>query len=544
MIHLKVNNIKFNVRESQLEKLFYSISDSNIKAVRGLEEISDNLAALDNISFMLKRKEIALKLFYQKINYKTLFDVLYDLIIISDEIKKLDISTHEHFEYRLDLNEIIGKTKEHHEFKKFLRYILKVKNKYKNDSEFILFIYYWKDDLTKIFKKGQQTNSNNFADILQKIGFYIDDVAEIIVKESGEIFLQMLQELINSGAKTDMLLEYAILRADIEFVTEILSNKSDPNIKDHNGETMLGLAVDRGDAIILETLLNYKADINLQNVNGETALLKACKKLDLTIIEILLINGADPNIPDQTGNKAIFAALYGNNFNLINFLLKYKADYKKINYLLDPVHSELRKKYLEVFIKLTKMGKKQYLEILAENIVSSNKQNEYIEEFDVVLKSLNNNYNYSAIITPDNKEIIQKQAKEELFQEEIQIKLISAIIKQNNIDVLNLLKIGANPNIKNKYELNHSHLIHYAIWHDNYDITKSLLEYNTDVNVQDVNGDSPIFFATFKKNQDIVKLLINFGADPYLTNFSGISAYDLAVTNKMTDFINLMKQAA
>ena len=544
MIHLKVNNINFNVKESQLEKLFYSMSDCNIKAVRGLEEISDNLAALDNLSFMLKRREVALKLLHQKINYKTLFDVVYDIIILGDEIKKLDISTHEHFEYNIDINEIIAKAREHKSYKKLLNYILKAKEKYKNDAEFILFLYYWKDDLKEKLKPKKLSNSNDFVNILEKIGFHLDDVAEIIVKESGEIFLTILKELINAGANTDLLIEYAVLRADIEFIAEILANNSNPNIKDHNGETLLGLAVERGDVIIVETLLNHKVDINLQNINGETALLKSCKKLDLTIIELLLINGADPNISDNIGNRPIFASLFSNNLNLINYLIKYKAEYKKITYLLDPVHIELRKKYIEIFTKLINLNKEQYKKILAENLISPEAQEEYLKEFEIISKNKNLSVDYGGIITPNNQNQLINKNKQTRFQEEMELILIDAVINQDEEHVLRLLQQGVSPNITNKFELNHSHLIHYAIWHDNYNITKYLLDFKTNINILDVNGDSPIFFATFRNNLDIVKLLLSLGADPYLTNYAGISAYDLAVAKNMTDFINLMKQAA
>jgi len=55
--------------------------------------------------------------------------------------------------------------------------------------------------------------------------------------------------------------------------------------------------------------------------------------------------------------------------------------------------------------------------------------------------------------------------------------------------------------------------IHYACYYNNKHLVNILIQYNVDLNIEDVNGETPIFYAIKSGNYNLVKKLIVFGAD-------------------------------
>ena len=91
-----------------------------------------------------------------------------------------------------------------------------------------------------------------------------------------------------------------------------------------------------------------------------------------------------------------------------------------------------------------------------------------------------------------------------------------AIIANNYKALIELLKLGAEPNISNRLGETPLYL---CVENENYDSLKKLLEYGADTNLQKKNGTTPLHLAIKKKleNKFIIDLLNN-KADPNILN--------------------------
>lgn len=63
-----------------------------------------------------------------------------------------------------------------------------------------------------------------------------------------------------------------------------------------------------------------------------------------------------------------------------------------------------------------------------------------------------------------------------------------------------------------------------------------------DINVRDINGNTPIIKASRDGNKDLVSFFLKWGADPEIKNNEGENAIDLAKNNiiksLLVNFIN------
>jgi ankyrin repeat protein len=161
----------------------------------------------------------------------------------------------------------------------------------------------------------------------------------------------------------------AVSSSRVEMVQLLVTNGANPNLKSSGGRTPLAWAIEsltpsrldramqgsanqrvRQQVEIVSALLKAKADPNLKNNAREradwTALHYAAEKSSPEILELLLKNGADPNaragyspsVPspvrppaneaprDLTGATPLYLAALRNEPEIVQLLLKYKAD--------------------------------------------------------------------------------------------------------------------------------------------------------------------------------------------------------------------------
>jgi ankyrin repeat protein len=77
--------------------------------------------------------------------------------------------------------------------------------------------------------------------------------------------------------------------------------------------------------------------------------------------------------------------------------------------------------------------------------------------------------------------------------------------------VKELLKKGANPNIKNEKGRTP---LHAAAYKGHVEVARLLLEHGADPNTQDKDGNTPLHWAAYKGHVDVARLLLEHGADP------------------------------
>ena len=103
-----------------------------------------------------------------------------------------------------------------------------------------------------------------------------------------------------------------------------------------------------------------------------------------------------------------------------------------------------------------------------------------------------------------------------------------------------LLKAGYNLN-SSIPSTDHS-VLSLAVWAENLEMVRWLLNNKADMNCSDNQGWTPLMIAAYAGLTEIVKELLNRHADTGKKNIRGSTAFDLAVFRNHTDIIDLLKK--
>ena len=91
---------------------------------------------------------------------------------------------------------------------------------------------------------------------------------------------------------------------NIAVIDSLLSEGSDPSLRNPKGETALIRASVAGNAAIVIRLLRERVDMNIRGRNGYTALLAACRWDHPEVVEELVKAGADQTVRGPDGKRA------------------------------------------------------------------------------------------------------------------------------------------------------------------------------------------------------------------------------------------------
>lgn len=80
-----------------------------------------------------------------------------------------------------------------------------------------------------------------------------------------------------------------------------------------------------------------------------------------------------------------------------------------------------------------------------------------------------------------------------------------------------------------------------AVYKNNNDIAKMLLDLGADANIADTKGTTALHYAIMFKNIDLIKVLIDNGADIKLKDNKGLSPLDLAELDKNEHILEILK---
>lgn len=100
----------------------------------------------------------------------------------------------------------------------------------------------------------------------------------------------------------------AIRSIDYTSINVLLSDGTDIDTVDHQGNTPLMIAAKVGNLRILDIILSHEPKINKQNNKGKTALMIASEAGLTQFARKLIDHGADPSIKNNKGNTAMSLA--------------------------------------------------------------------------------------------------------------------------------------------------------------------------------------------------------------------------------------------
>jgi ankyrin repeat protein len=120
----------------------------------------------------------------------------------------------------------------------------------------------------------------------------------------------------------------AIDRNDVETVSRLLREGTDPDLVDSDGRTALMYSVTQGRDELVALLLQSKANPNAQDKNGFSALHFAAQDFRALAAKALLNAGAQVDLKDRFGNTALWRAVFHSRGRgeIIEMLLKNGAD--------------------------------------------------------------------------------------------------------------------------------------------------------------------------------------------------------------------------
>lgn len=129
-------------------------------------------------------------------------------------------------------------------------------------------------------------------------------------------------KMVNSASQQQSNLLKAVSERDIDLVKEILSSKSNLEIKDKNGRTALMIAAYNHDNKIAELLVAAGADVNAQDNMQNSPFLYAGAKGNVPLLKMGLENGASFNLYNRYGGTALIPAAEKGHLEVVKILTK------------------------------------------------------------------------------------------------------------------------------------------------------------------------------------------------------------------------------
>ncbi len=170
----------------------------------------------------------------------------------------------------------------------------------------------WSPVMYAVQLSGISSRGNKMMDLLLKynpdLNLKNDKGEPIFFKLSDYKHIRNLKQfgldlnMQDANGDTLLMREYKRFSSDMGKCAMLLSNGTDPNIQNNDGETALMIAASQKAFEKVKLMLNYDVNPNLQNNNGETALMIAAKSRDEQSFKCLIDSGkCDITIRDMTG---------------------------------------------------------------------------------------------------------------------------------------------------------------------------------------------------------------------------------------------------
>ena len=264
----------------------------------------------------------------------------------------------------------------------------------------------------------------------------------------------------------------------------IKKNKNiDLNIKDDNNNYFIFYVIMYNYESLLDLILLRNIKLDFLSIDKRSILYIPIKFAYNSILKKLLINDAKiiginiVDIKDRLGLTALHYSILFNNFEAFKLLIEYKANIFVIN-----------NQNLNSFHLAIQYNKKEFL-IYLLNIIN---------EIDFYT---------------DNKD-----------------NLLHFCLRNDTFDFIPLI-LKKKININSKEELNGLTPLHMSIIKNSLSITNLLINFGSDINIQDFYGNSSLHYAVTEKNNDIIILLLKYNPNFNLLNIDSNTALHIYLEN-------------
>jgi ankyrin repeat protein len=113
---------------------------------------------------------------------------------------------------------------------------------------------------------------------------------------------------------------------DAQMLERLLEKGLPPNLRNHNGDTLLMLATYHGHLDAARVLLQYKADPLIANDKNQLPMAGAAFKGNLPMVQLLIEEGAPVDGASADGRTALMMAAMFNRTEMVEYLLAQGAN--------------------------------------------------------------------------------------------------------------------------------------------------------------------------------------------------------------------------
>lgn len=320
-------------------------------------------------------------------------------------------------------------------------------------------------------------------------------------------------------------LHYAAWASDFDSFKALRENGAILDIKNTQGQTPLQYACMGGNLEIFKYCVSNGIDVNAKIDDGSSIMHWAAYGGNIEIFKYLESKGIDANIKDKDGSPPLFWAASGKRQEMVKYLIgEKKSDINQSdNKGNTPLSSAIQAGSLEI---------SQYLLEKGANI------NQKLEDNKTLLMFAAQANNPDLI-----QLLIDKGCDVNAFDDFGSTALINACGHGNFESVKALIKNSAklNPGLcKRETCTNSGHTpLHAAsFWYP--EIVEYLLEKGADVNVKNLEGETPLHYAVGSDSTRIVAILCENGANVNLKNKQGVTPVVKAVQRQKSDALDIM----
>lgn len=345
----------------------------------------------------------------------------------------------------------------------------------------------------------------------------------------------------------------AVKTNDVKQVKRYVMALPNINVKDSDGKTALMIASGLWEVEIVNLLLAHGADVNvLDNVMGVSTLHLAAQGGSVDVAKLLLQQGAFVNLQiPANGLTPLMNAVWHRNVAMVAFLLNQPNINVEIRSYFGATAEDLVNPNKVIETKIyEKMPTDAATVAMQKLFIDHNKkQQEYLKEHPLLVLV----QEYAA---HKNSETLQKI--KEAIRDGTDVNAKTKIDNSGNAghtalmmasrDGLNdvvelLLKSGADMSITDSYM--HATPLHKAAYMGHADVIKTLaqkqLDFSKIINNQGpINGYTALHDAVWHDNFEATKVLLQQNANPNLKGLDGYTPLDLAKKYGYTDIIQLL----
>jgi len=332
----------------------------------------------------------------------------------------------------------------------------------------------------------------------------------------------------NTKSDGEPLLHRAIRGGNPAMVGVLLEKGADPNAKDKESATALGVACRPTNAEIFKRLLSAKADPNIRDERGATVL--HCVSRDkskeaLEMARALIAAGADVNAADQKKRTPLYLAAEAGATDLFKLYLSAGARIEAEDG--DLLAAAVRSDNTELAKAVIPRIRKSVVRERGVNLLYVSARNNDLELLRTLVSSgADINSREDGRGRTLMHQLIDHLHRGDLVRDPVPDKLVYRTVRLETFGAL--LDLGADPNLPDREGLTS---LHSAVWIGNLELARLLLSKDANPNARQNKGQTPLHLAAgrareadYRPKLEMFQLLMSSGANPDIRDNDGHAA--------------------